>query len=353
MLFAVGLVFSNMAASPDMVRTGDSMVASVAKHAVAAAIGLAALFALSGARVQRIRAFAWPLLIACFIALLLVWVPYIGHKANGSYRWIGFGSLRVQPSEFAKLAMILYLAAVVCDRDYPIRDWWQGLFPPVAVISVVSITIEREPDLGTAIVVFMTSMSILYVAGARAKHLAWVFGVAIVLAAIVTALAPHRQERFVAWIAPEAHARTSGYQILQSLIAVSEAGLPGRGFGNGEGRHYIPASGTDYIMATVAEETGLLGVALVTFGLAFLVWQGYRGARRTADPFWSLVSAGVGSMLMWQAVLNLAVVTNSVPSTGVPMPLISAGGSSLMVCLASLGILCRPSADAAGRGAGA
>ncbi|MBM3495959.1 MAG: cell division protein FtsW [Armatimonadetes bacterium] len=307
------------------------------------------MFGLSRTTYDRLRSLAWPALIVCLIALFMVWCPGIGHRANGSNRWIGWGFAKIQPSEFAKLGLILYLAAIVSQPKYPITGLWRGLTIPLIAISVVCLTVEREPDLGTSIVLFMTALSILWVAGAQRKHVWAVFTIAVVAAAIFTATAEHRRERIWAWLEPEKHATGGGFQILQSLIAVSESGPLGRGFGNGEGRHYIPASGTDYIMATVAEETGLPGIVVIVGVMAFMVWQAYRLAARSRDRFASLVGAGVGSMLMWQILLNLAVVTNSVPSTGVPMPFISAGGSSLIACLAALGILCRPSGTQAPR----
>ncbi|NLH98980.1 MAG: cell division protein FtsW [Chthonomonadales bacterium] len=342
-LSAIGLVYANSASFPAMVRMGEAMELSVIKHLAAFAVGLALMFGLSRVTYDRLRGLAWPILVVCLIALASVWIPGFGRRVNGSCRWIGFGPLTIQPSEFAKVGMVLYVAALVTQPRYNVADLWNGLLVPLVAIGGVCLLIEREPDLGTAIVVFLTCLSVLYVAGARSRHIWAVLGIAVVAAAIFTMSAEHRRQRVTAWLSPDSQREGAGYQIKEALIAVGENGLAGRGFGRGEARYYVPAAGTDYIMATVAEELGVVGVLVVVAGIGTLVFQAYRVASASRDRFAMLVAAGIGAMFMWQALLNIAVVTNSVPSTGVPMPFISAGGSSLMACFAAIGILSRPS----------
>lgn len=349
LLVTVGIVYANLAAYPAMVRSGEAIELAVAKHIAIASIGVAAMFGLSRTTFDRLKRLSPILLVVCILALGLVWMPGIGHTANGSSRWIGWGLLKLQPSEFAKLTLILYIAALVSDPHYGVNTI-QGLIVPLFATAFVCGLIMAEPDLGTAIVVFLGVVHLLYVAGARPKHLAWVLAGAGVLAVVMTMSAGHRRHRVFAWLAPGDYRETSGYQIVESLIAVGENGIGGKGFAHGEAPHFVPAADTDYIMATVAEETGLGGVIVVLGLMGVIVWQAHRVARGTHDRFAGLASTGAAALLIWQTLINVAVVTNSIPSTGVPMPFISAGGSSLLASLAAVGIIARPRAGASETG---
>jgi cell division protein FtsW len=346
-LVALGLVFANLAASPAVARSGDSLMLSVIKHIAAAGIGFALMFALSRVKYLHLRQASLWVFLAAIIMLMLVRVPGIGHMVNGAYRWIGWGYLRIQPSEFAKLALILYLAAIMTQPGNDVKEGG-GLLMALVPIVVVSLLLEVGQDLGTTVVVFLMALSMLFVAGARTKHVYSILGVAVLVGVVMTVTAEHRWHRVLAWLDPASSREASGYQIMESLIAIGENGLLGKGFGAGEARFYVPAADTDYIMATVAEETGLVGVIVVVSLLGLVVWHAHRVACGIPDPFARLVASGIGAMFLWQSLINLAVVTNSIPSTGVPMPFISSGGSSLITCLAALGILSRPVEEPAG-----
>ncbi len=340
-LVAIGIVYSNLAAYPAMVRGGDAIEMAIAKHIVIASIGVAAMFGLSRVTFDRLRSLSLYVLLACIVALCLVWVPGIGCRVNGSNRWLDLHVMRIQPSEFAKLALLLYVAALASEPESGIGTV-QGLVAPLVATAAVCALIVAETDLGTAIVMFLAVMHLLYVAGARPKHLGWVMTVAAVLGVVMTMTADHRRHRIGAWLNPAAHRETGGYQIMESLIAISENGIGGKGFARGEARHFIPAADTDYIMATVIEETGLGGALIVMSLMGILLWQAHCVAGASGDRFASLAASGIGALLLWQTLINIAVVTNSIPSTGVPMPFISAGGSSLLTSLAAIGIIARP-----------
>mgnify|MGYP005851376085 CR=1 FL=1 len=341
LLVTLGIIYANLAAYPAMVRNGVSIEMAIAKHIAAASIGVAAMFGLSHVTFDRLKSLSPFILAACIVGLALVWVPGIGCTVNQSSRWIDLRFVRVQPSEFAKLALIVYVAALVSDPRDGARTL-HGLFAPLAALSLVCALIVFEPDLGTAIVVFLAVMHLLYVAGGRPKHLGWIMAVAAVLGVVMTMSADHRRHRIGAWLNPAAHRETGGFQITESLIAVAENGILGKGFARGEARHYVPAADSDYIMATVIEETGLPGLVVVLGLIGWVLWQVHSAVRLSQDRFASLAASGIGALFLWQTLINIAVVTNSIPSTGVPMPFISAGGSSLLMSLAAIGIVARP-----------
>jgi len=346
-LTAAGLIITSSAQRPGTLGSAPWYDLPITKQGAAAAFGLILLMGLSGTTYDRLLASSGVVMLACLVALALVWVPGIEAPTGGVHRRLGYGPFTVQPSEFAKIGMVLYLAMYCTQKGRPIRDLRLGLGVPFILIAVVFVAVEREPDLGTALVLLLTSLSTLYVAGARARHL---IGFAICAAAVVAGAVllghwfgvSYRAGRIAAWWEPERYATSIGYQIVHSLISVSLGGWLGAGYGRGEGRFYLPASNTDYAMATVAEEFGLLGVVIVMVALGLIVAHAYRVVVHSADPFAKVVASGLGSIILWQALLNIAVVTNAIPCTGVPMPFISYGTSSLVAMLASVGILTRP-----------
>jgi len=341
-LLAVGFLFvsdSGYALTVSSRTMGYDPLFYLKRHGLYALGGLGCLWL--GVRVgyRRMRAFAPLILLGVCVMLCLVWVPGVGIKDNGSNRWLGSGAFRFQPSEFAKLAVILFLAAVCSRRGYPIRDLRKGLAPPLVALLFVTLLIEREPDLGTAVVVLLTGAGVLYLAGARLRHLTATLAVMAVVGTGVIALHGYRGGRFTSWLDPYGTRRGLGYQVFQSLMGVIPSGLLGVGIGEGSQKYYLPAANSDYIMATVFEETGLLGASVVIGAFAALVALSFAVARRAADRFGMLVASGIGLALGLQAALNLAVVTNTIPSTGVPLPLVSYGGSSLLVTMFGIGLL--------------
>lgn len=346
-LTTIGLVFTHAASRPGSLDPTAWYLLPVTKQALAASLGFAVMIALSRTTYDRLYAASWPLLWVTLVMLGLVWAPGIAAPTGEVHRRLGYGALTIQPSELAKISVVLYLAAY-CSRGAQWRgDTLGGLAVPLGTIGLVCIAIEREPDLGTALVVFLGGVSLLYAAGASHRYLIGfsALGVGAVLLVVLIGHVfgvSYRLGRLPAWWAPEQYATGIGYQIVHSLISVSKGGLTGVGFGQGEGRFYLPASNTDYAMATVTEEFGIFGLGAVLLLIGVIVAHAHRVATRSRDPFARLVACGLGAMIMWQAVLNVAVVTNAIPCTGVPMPFISYGTSSLVVMLASVGILMRP-----------
>lgn len=288
-------------------------------------------------------------IVLSLILLVAVHVPGIGIRDNGATRWVGFGAFRLQPSEIAKLALILYLAALLSRRDYNVRDLWDGAFAPLCVVGFAAALVESEPDLGTGMVIALTGLTILFLGGARLKHIAGAVGSALVLVALATIRHPYRLERIRAFLDPTHDRTDTTYQVFQGIVAVGSGRWTGLGFGQGRAKFYLPAANTDYIFATVAEELGFLGAVALIALFVLLCIRAFVIARGAPDRFGMLAAAGIGACFTWQALINMLVVTGAAPATGVPLPFVSYGGSSLFVTLVGVGVLLNISQYTAGR----
>jgi cell division protein FtsW len=287
-------------------------------------------------------------------------VLFVGIRVNGAKRWLGFGLLRFQPSELAKLAVVVALATYSdCFRGR-IRHFARGFMPPVLLLFAVGGLIAKE-DLGTAISLVLTGLMVLYLAGARPSHMIGLVGGAAGVAGLFVMVQPYRLDRVRAWLDPWRHYNGPGYQPVHGLLALGSGGIFGDGIAGGKEKFlYLPAEHTDYIFATIGEEFGLIGGAALLVTFLILVVRGLTVAHRSRDWFGSLLAAGLTSMLGIQALLNVAVVTSTIPATGVPLPFISYGGSSLVFTTIAVGIILNVSqqrnarageARATGRGA--
>ncbi|MDN5361214.1 MAG: cell division protein FtsW [Moorella sp. (in: firmicutes)] len=308
------------------------------RQLVWALLGLTGLFLALQFDYSRLKPLAAPFLGLALVLLVLVLV--IGIASRGSARWLGVGSLAFQPSETIKLAMIIFLAASLADNRRYLGNLVRGLGPYLALLAVVCLLILAQPDLGTAVAVAGTTFLMLAAAGADKRHLAFlaVLGVGAVALAII--IAPYRMARFTAFIDPWADAQGNGYQTIQSLLAIGSGGLFGTGLGQGHQKlYYVPENHTDFIFAILSEELGFIGAALVIILFLLLVWRGFQVAFKAPDTFSSLLAAGITTMLALQAIINMGVVTGLMPVTGITLPLVSYGGSSLVFSLLGIGIL--------------
>lgn len=342
-LLVIGIVAvydASYARSLDTGRIGNDGFYFLKRQALYAAIGILGMIGISRYGYWRLRRIAAPLLLASFALLVLVWVPHVGVLRNGAARWVGHGLFTVQPSELAKLVLIVYLAALLSRVHYRVQSWSEGLSLPLVVIALFVALVEREPDMGTAAIIFLSCVTLLYLAGAHIKQIGVILAVAGVLFMVVLALGPgYRGGRLGTWWDPFAHYKDTGYQMSRGLVAVGSGGIRGVGIGAGREKFYLPEANTDFIFATIAEELGLWGSVGVITLLFLLGRQGFVIARRTRDPFGALLAGGIAAGISWQAVMNVAVVTGAVPATGVPLPFISYGGSSLIFLLLGVGIL--------------
>lgn len=278
------------------------------------------------------------LAVAAFL-LVAVMLPHIGLSSHGARRWLGHGQMRFQPSELAKLALVLYLARALAGSLKIKNSPKQGLLPPLAVLGILAVLIAREPDLGTAMVLSLTGLVMLFLAGARPAHLGVIFGTAAVATALYIVFEPYRAHRITAFLDPRADKFDKGYQVWHALIALGSGGVGGMGLGEGREKLFIPEPRTDFIFPVIAEEWGLIGALALVALFVFVAACGFSIAHRTRDPFGALLAAGITTLISVQALVNMAVATASIPDTGVPLPFISYGGSSLILMMLGIGIL--------------
>lgn len=286
------------------------------------------------------KKFGTPILIVTIVLLSLVLVPGFGKVVNGARRWLGFGSLYLQPSEIAKLSMVLFSSASLAGQQEKIRSFFKGLLPQLIILLFVFGLILKEPDLGTALAIGGTIFILLFAAGAKLSHLTslGVVGVIGIIAAII--LEPYRLKRLLAFSNPWADPLDTGYHIIQSLYALGSGGLFGVGLGRSREKFlYLPEPHTDFIFAILGEELGFIGTITIILLFFLFAWRGYKIAISAPDIYGSLLAAGLTTMIVMQALMNIAVVTASMPVTGIPLPFISFGGSALIFTLAGVGIL--------------
>lgn len=290
---------------------------------------------------HRWRSMSLPIMFACIGLLVLVLVPGIGTSNYGAVRWIRVGPLQIQPSEIAKLAIILYLADWLARRGRLVGDFMKGLLPFAIIVGIVAMLVEVQPDLGTTAIIVAASACVFFVAGANLLHITLLaLAGAGAGAALLAHLSGYQLDRIRAFTDPWSNIQGSGWHTAQGLIAVGSGGLFGHGLGNGLQKYYwVPNAHTDAIFAIIGEELGFVGCIGVLLLFGTLSWRGFRIAWQAPDPFARLFATGLTCMLTLQALVNVAVVTNSLPYTGVTLPLVSFGGSSSVISLIAIGLL--------------
>jgi len=275
------------------------------------------------------------------ITTLLLVAVFFFPGSHNTHRWIRFGGFfTFQPSELAKPVAVLYLAWFLHTRLDAMRDWKHTLLKAAAVPVVFILLIVKQPDLGTALVVFGVTGLMLVLAGMEWKYLAMGLGVSLPPLAALLLLVSWRLKRVLVFLNPESDPQGAGFHINQSLIAVGTGGMTGRGYMEGMQKlFYLPEASTDFIFANIAEELGFIGSIAIVLLFAVFGWRGLRAAFRSQDPFARLVAFGITTTIVLQAFFNISVVLSLVPTKGIPLPLISSGGTSVFVTLASIGIL--------------
>jgi len=298
---------------------------------------------------RRLERLVVPLLVVSIVLLVLVLLPPFGQAINGTRRWFRIGPLSFQPVELAKFALVLYLASFLTRRAAALRSFWQGLFPILLVAGTMALLTFVQPDLGNSLALVVLTLVLAYLAGAPFKHMAWVAAAALPLVALAVALKPYRWRRMVAFVNPWDDPQGSGFQIIQSFLALGSGGLTGRGLGGSKQKlFYLPEPYTDFIFAIVGEELGLIGAVCVIALFAVLIWRGLRVGLRAPDPFGSYLALGLTVMLATQTLVNLGVVMGALPTKGLPLPFVSFGGSALLMTMFSAGVLLNISQHATG-----
>jgi len=305
-----------------------------------ALLGAAGLWVATRIDYRRLQHWVLPLLIVAVALLLLVLIPPLGQAINGTRRWIRLGPVSFQPAELAKLALVAYLAAFLARRKEPLGGFRQGLLPPLAVAGVLAALVLAQPDLGTCLTLIALTFALLFLAGGRATYLGLLAASALPLIALAVWMAPYRLRRIMAFVDPWADPRGSGFQIIQSWLALANGGVLGQGIGGSRQKlFYLPEPHTDFIFAVIGEELGLVGATAIVALFAILVWRGFRIGLRAPDPFGAYLALGITLLIATQTLVNLGVVTGLLPTKGLPLPFISFGGSALLVTMLSTGLL--------------
>ena len=287
-----------------------------------------------------------PMLACMLLLLVLVLVPSIGVAANGARRWLRWGPISVQPAEMAKLVAVIYMAAYLTNKGDKITLFRNGLLPALIVIGLLSGLALLEPDLGTVVVLGLVTVGMYFLAGARISHLLALGLCAIPVVLVLVLGSSYRRQRLMTFLAPWKDASDAGFQITQSFLAFGSGGPFGVGLGEGKQKlYFLPEAHTDFVLALVGEELGLIGTAAVTLLFAFFVWRGFQIAARARVPFGRYLGMGITLLIGGQALVNAAVVTGLLPTKGLTLPFVSYGGSSLVVSLIGVGILLSISRD--------
>ncbi len=280
------------------------------------------------------------ILFGCFLLLLLVLIPGIGTIRNGSRSWFGIGGFGIQPSEFAKVGLIIYVAKYLANNKKNMRDIKSGVLPILCVIFAFFALIMLEPDFGTAMVIVLTLVVMIFTSGVKISFFVRIGIVGLIGIVALIIVAPYRMARIVSFLNPWTDPLGSGFQIIQSLYAIGPGGLLGQGFMNSRQKHfYLPEPQTDFIFSIISEEFGFLGVLIVTSIFFFIFYRALTISLKQSDLFAKYLSFGLSFGIIIQALLNLCVVVGIIPVTGVTLPFLSYGGSSLLVSMASIGIL--------------
>lgn len=340
-LYVFGLVMVASASSGELLLQDSDQWALLKKQVTFGIIGLLAMLAMMRIPLEAVRRLARPSVWICVVLVAIVMVPGLGQSGNGATRWINFGFFQLQPSEPLKLALCALVASHLA-RTPPPRHWMNDFVrsPGGAALGLAGFIVAVQSDLGSGLIIGITTIVLYMLAGTRWKVLWTVIGPSLGLVALSILTEPYRRERFLAFIDPWNDYYGHGFQLIQAQLAIGSGGAFGVGLGHSVQKiTFLPEAHTDMIFAIVVEELGLFGVVLVVASFAVLAGVGARIALRARTRFSALLAAGITAMVVGQAAINIAGVTGSMPLTGIPLPLVSYGGSSLIITLAALGLL--------------
>lgn len=345
-LFGVVMVYS--ASAVMAAKENGNQFHYVIKQGVWVAVGFVVMLLAMQFNYQQLksRRIVYGLLVLCTLGLMSV---FAFSSINGAHRWIKLPGFSLQPSEVSKLALIIFLAYFLEKRAGEEGDFWRTFLPCGIVTGGLAALIVVEPDFGTAMMLALIFTVVIFTAGARVLHLAMAAAPALVVAVGLLIFVPWRLQRLITFLDPWADQQGAGFQVVQSLIAIGSGGTNGLGFAQGKQKMlFLPFAHSDFIFAVVAEELGLVGALAVVAVFALFLWRGVRTALLAPDRFGMLLSLGIVTSIVAQALFNISVVLSLVPTKGIPLPFISYGGSSLLPTLAAVGILLNVSQHASG-----
>jgi len=342
LLLALGLVMVLSASSVQMLSQGDSPFLEFQKQMFGVALGLPLMWAASRLPPTAFRVIAYPLMGLSAVGLVLAVIPGVGVETNGAARWIAVGGLQLQPSEFAKLAFVLWGADLLArhERHGQLTEWRQLLVPLMPGAGILGVLVMIGNDLGTTLLLLTIFLSLLWVIGTPGRLFIGMLAFVCLVIGILIIAAPYRLERITSFVDPQAHAATSGWQPLQGKYALASGGWFGVGLGASRQKWgMLPNPSSDFIFAVLGEELGLAGTLCVMGLFGGLGYAGLRIARRVSDPFIRLAATAITAWIVVQALVNIGAVIGVLPITGVPLPLVSAGVSSLIVTMTAVGML--------------
>jgi len=320
-------------------RYGDSFY-FLKRHLVFLIVGMLFTFLAMIVDYRLLRKYAHFLFWVAFILLILVLIPGLGREVSGAKRWFRFKFISFQPSEFANLALIIYIADFICRKGEQIKSLLKGFIPPICALGATSLLILLQPDLGTTIALGSVVLIMLYIAGVRPRYILSLVLCSLPMVYLLVFSVPYRRARILAFLNPWLDPKGSGFQIIQSQIAIGSGGLFGVGLGHSQQKlFYLPAAHTDFIFSIIGEELGLLGTLVVILLFMIFIRQGLKIIKNSQDKFGYFLALGLILMISLKAIVNIGVSCGVFPTKGLPLPFISYGGSSLIFDMVSLGIL--------------
>lgn len=339
-LVAIGLVMVFSASSATAYATYHDTAYFLKRQFAFLVVGLGLAYAAYRIDYRKLPAVAPAVVIVTFALLVLTMIPHVGFASGGARRWIGLRALSFQPSEFGKLALVLFLAAKLASMGERVRSLSRGLWPALFITLLLSIPVFLEPDMGTASLYIFVAFAMLFTAGARIEHLIMCVIAMLPAIAIAVGSSAYKRARIFAFLHPWKDPQNTGFHIVQSLLALGTGGIFGVGLGASRQKYfYLPAAHTDFIFSVLGEELGMLGCLTVIALFLLLAIRGVAIALRAPDRFGMLLAMGCTFVTIIQAFINVGVVTSSWPVTGVPLPFISFGGSSLIVSLIAVALI--------------
>jgi cell division protein FtsW len=349
-LLAFGAVMVYSASSATNLLQGHGYGSSyLIKFVLYGGVGLVVMRVLAKDGVAKVHSITAPLLATSFVLVVAVHIPHVGVSVNGARRWIGPPQLQFQPSELMKIALVLYCATLLARRPQRVHDLRELAKPLLIVVGSACLLVFTQPDLGTAMVIAFTISAMLVAAGIPLRKLGKMAAVLAGLIFVYALVRPYARARLTSFLDPWAHASSSGFQAVQGQIAIGSGGLFGVGPGQSVQKiFYLPEAPTDFILAVIAEELGMVGVFALLFLYGLIAYAGLRAAKGARSLYSALIAVGVTSLIVSQAILNAFAVLGLAPLTGVPLPFVSYGSSSLIVMLAAMGLLLNVASGATG-----
>ena len=347
LLLAIGIIMVLSASAPSSLSTNGDSYTYVRKQAGFAILGIALMFLISKIDYRFYKKYYWAIYVLSCLILLLVIVPVIGREVKGATRWINLGFGQFQPSEITKIGLIIFYAGYLSDHKNDLKSFWKGFVKPfLFLVPPIGILFFVQNHLSASLLIGLVTCTMMIVAGCRILHftisgLVAGCGTAVGLFVMqVTGSGGFRLDRIETFFNPWENATTTGYQLVQSLYAIGSGGLFGLGLGESKQKYlYIPEPHNDFIFAILAEELGFLGCLAVIVLFGIFIWRGVLSAMKAPDMFGSLMAIGITALVGLQAIINIAVVTGSIPTTGMPLPFFSYGGTALVILLCAVGIL--------------